>query len=231
MFSFVTRLLKWSGFVISCRIELLFLYFCIAICCSLFLVSPPAQKADKSPISIYLRTNGVHLDLVLPIKNEVMDWNSKIPYPFADDSTIQVNYLAFGWGEKGFFLLTPKWSDFKLSTALKSLFFLGTSAMHVSYYSKVSTSANTVKINLTKRQYAKLTQFILSEFKVNESGRLQEIKQKSYGKYDGFYETRSSYNILYTCNSWVNDALKEAEQKHCLWTPLSAILFNTYQQN
>ena len=47
------------------------------------------------------------------------------------DSTAE--YLAFGWGDKGFYLDTPEWSDLKASTAFKAAFALGNSAMHTTF--------------------------------------------------------------------------------------------------
>lgn len=47
------------------------------------------------------------------------------------------NYIAFGWGDKGFYLDTPTWADLKFSTAFKAAFWMGQSAMHTTYYREV----------------------------------------------------------------------------------------------
>lgn len=40
------------------------------------------KKPVKEPenIEIYLLTNGVHSDLVLPVKSAVFDWSKEIPF-------------------------------------------------------------------------------------------------------------------------------------------------------
>jgi hypothetical protein len=48
-----------------------------------------------------------------------------------------VNYLAFGWGDKGFYLNTPEWADLKVSTALNAAFGLSSSAIHSTFYKKL----------------------------------------------------------------------------------------------
>lgn len=71
-------------------------------------------------MEIYILTNGVHTDIVMPTKSEQIYWNKKIPYKntIATDSTYQ--YIAMGWGDKGFYLETPEWSDLKASVAFKA---------------------------------------------------------------------------------------------------------------
>lgn len=212
--------------IIGILIEIISVYLAISLILSLIIA--PYHSSKNKDISIYLRSNGVHLDLVLPVKSETIDWSQKIPYKDtpAADSTDQ--FIAFGWGEKAFFLQTPTWKDFKLSTMLKSLFFLGTSAMHTSYYKDMYETQKCIKLQISLQEYQQLVQFIQDEFQQDESGNYRLIKQKSYGKFDAFYETKSPYNLFYTCNTWVNTALKASNQKACLWTPFSYVLLNSY---
>ena len=43
---------------------------------------PVSAKDDgqKKEIPIYIYTNGVHTDIVMPVKNDLQDWSQKIPF-------------------------------------------------------------------------------------------------------------------------------------------------------
>lgn len=51
-----------------------------------------------------------------------MDWSQKIPFSQTKGKSTDFNYIAFGWGDKGFYLDTPTWADLKFSTAFKAAF-------------------------------------------------------------------------------------------------------------
>ena len=62
------------------------------------------------------------------------------------------------------------------------------------------------------------------------------MSSAAYGKNDAFYEAKGSYSLFYTCNSWVNENLKEVGLKACRWTlfcdPLSKLkLFTSLKNN
>lgn len=213
--------------IIGLLIEIIGVYLAISLIFSL--VITPYHSSKNKAVSIYLRSNGIHLDLILPVKSEAVDWSLKIPYKDtpAADSTDQ--FIAFGWGEKDFFLQTPTWKDFKFSTMLKSLLFVGTSAMHTSYYKNMYETEKCIKLEISLKEYQQLVNFIQDEFQQDKLGNYKLIEQKSYGKYDAFYETKSPYNLFYTCNTWVNTALKACHQKACMWTPFSYVLLNEYR--
>ena len=39
-----------------------------------------------------------------------------------------------------------------------------------------------------------------------------------YGNTDAFYEALGSYSMLYSCNTWTNNALKKANLPSGIWT-------------
>lgn len=183
----------------------------------------PAQK-----IEIYLLTNGVHTDVVFPVKNEVFDWSKQVKFTDtkAKDSTAQ--FMAIGWGDRGFYLETPTWSDLKVSTALKAATGLSSSALHATFYSKMKEGADCEKITLDCNEYHQLIHFISDTFQLN-AGKVSKIETKAvYGNKDAFYEAKGSYSLFYTCNSWANQALKAANQKAALWTITDSGIFRHY---
>lgn len=207
--------------------EILFSYLAISLILSLIEISPSVVK-EKNNTIVYLRSNGVHLELVLPVKTETINWNNKIPFTDTPGNDSTSKFIAFGWGEENFFMQTPTWADFKISNMLKSLFFLGKSAMHITYIKQIYQNKKTIPLKLNKIEYKNLVNSIQNEFVQNKDGSYQLIQQNIYGKHDAFYHAKSAYNLFYTCNSWVNKMLKVAQQKHSIWTPFSYVLFNFY---
>ena len=187
------------------------------------------MSEHKKEYTIYIKSNGVHTDLVLPIKTDVKDWSEQIKYEHIQSKDSTHQYLAFGWGDKGFYLDTPEWSDLKFSTAFKAAFNLGTSAMHTTFYKQIQETENCVKIEISKEQYQKLITFIEASFQYDTNGNPIFIDAITYGKNDSFYEAHRTYNLFYTCNTWANQALKKAHMKAAFWTPADKGIFYHYQ--
>lgn len=191
----------------------------------------PVNSEDKNPaedVAIYIKTNGVHTDIVVPVKNEFKDWSEKIKFDHLPSKDSTLNYIGFGWGDKGFYLNTPEWSDLKFSTAFNAAFYLGTSAMHATFYRQVEEDEDCIKINIGEEEYAKLVDYIEASFQVDEAGNPYLIDAPTYGKNDSFYEANRKYHLFYTCNTWANNALKAADQKAALWTPSDTGIFSHY---
>lgn len=209
---------------------LIFLAFYILAAFSLskITVNKDAENQPKD-LSIYILTNGVHTDLVVPIKSEFKDWSQQIKFENtkANDSTN--NFIGFGWGDKGFYLNTPEWSDLKASTAFNAAFGLSTSAMHATFFKSMKESKSCVKIDISKENYLKLVEFIESGFQYDSNQNPIFIEATTYGKNDSFYEGTGSYNLFQTCNSWANSGLKAANQKAAFWTVTDTGIFCHYE--
>lgn len=173
-----------------------------------------------SDYTIYLSTNGVHTDLVLPVKSDVKDWSSDVNIKQTTGKNINLDFLAFGWGDKGFYMETPTWADLKFKTAVKAIFGLGGSAVHATFCGKPSEDESCVMLHLNKEQYARLIKYIENSFVRDKNGKTIYIETKAnYGCNDAFYEAIGSYNLFKTCNTWTNTGLKACGQRACLWTP------------
>ena len=188
--------------------------------------SEPEAGGD---VAIYINTNGVHTDILVPIKNNVKDWTKDILYTQTKSKDSVATYVAFGWGDKGFYLDTPEWSDLKASTAFKAAFYLGTSAMHTRFYKSVKEDNECVKVMITQKDYQDLVTYITDSFQYNDGRKVLWIENQSYGDYDAFYEAEGKYSLFYTCNTWANNALKAAHQKAALWTPYDKGIFLHYE--
>ncbi|RFZ94524.1 TIGR02117 family protein [Mucilaginibacter conchicola] len=184
---------------------------------------------DNKDITIYILTNGVHTDVVVPLKNADMDWSHEIKFENVIKSDTTAKLVAFGWGDKGFYLNTPTWSQLKFSVAFKAATGLSTSAIHATFYKNLREDASCKKINITKAQYHRLIAYIRNSFQADSAGHFINIKTNAnYGDTDAFYEAKRRYNLFYTCNTWANNALKACGQKACLWTPMDKPIFKKY---
>jgi uncharacterized protein (TIGR02117 family) len=227
MKSATLKTLKWTK-----RIVLGFILFVLVYVIAAFVLSViPVGKTDTSSSNgtdIYILSNGVHTDIVVPVQSSVKDWSQHVKFKHTKSGDSLMKYLAFGWGDKGFYLETPTWADLKFSTAFKAMFHLGTSAMHCTFYSDLKEGEYCRKIKISDDAFRKLTAYIEESFKFDASHQVQHIANNSYGRNDAFYEANRVYDLFYTCNTWANNALKCCGQKACLWTPSDKGIFYHY---
>lgn len=209
--------LRILGWTIVGILTFILLYILSVFGLSRISVNSDLARAEEGVV-IYLLSNGVHTDIVVPVENEIKDWRNEIQFNHTKAKDSLSKFVAFGWGDRGFYLNTPEWSDLKASTAFNAAFNLGTSAVHTTFYRNLSEDENCRRIVISKENYEKLVDFISESFHRTEENNVQWISGHSYGKNDAFYEAKGSYNLFYTCNTWTNDALKAANQKASLWT-------------
>lgn len=190
-----------------------------------------AASEGKKEVSIYVMTNGVHTDIVVPVKNDIMDWSKMTRFENTKSKDTTFKYAAFGWGDKGFYLQTPEWSDLKFTVAFNAMFHLGSTAMHVDFLHHIYQDKNCKEIRISRDQYQKLVKYIKNTFKYDQSGQIILIQQihNVYGPDDAFYEANGAYDLFHTCNTWANSALKSCDQKACWWTPVDKGIFYQYK--
>ena len=192
----------------------------------------PVNTKDADPqedVTVYIRTNGVHTDLVVPIHTEYKDWSEMVKFSDIKSQDNTMQFIGFGWGDKGFYLDTPEWSDLKFSTAFVAAFGLGSSAMHATFYKEIDESKDCVKLKISAQEYKKLIAYIEEKFKYDANGKPILIDATTYGQNDSFYEAKGAYSFFYTCNTWANNGLKAMDQKAALWTPSDFGIFQHYK--
>ena len=222
------KALKFIGKTLLLFISFILLYLISAFCLSRIRCDEESNQKDE--LSIYIKTNGVHTDIVVPVKNEQMDWSQEITFGNTKSKDTTYNYLGLGWGDKGFYLETPTWADLKASVAFKAATGLSTTAIHATYYHTMTIDSSCRKIDISKQQYSKLIEYISDSFQKDANGHWIPINtDANYGNSDAFYEANGSYSMFHTCNTWSNNALKFSGQKHCLWTPFDTGIFLCYE--
>ena len=222
------KAVKIIAILIAFLIGLVLLYLSVAYVLSRITIEKKSE--GKECVSIYILTNGVHTDIVVPIRNEFIDWSKKVKFENTQSKDTTFNYLALGWGDKGFYLETPEWADLKASVAFKAATGLGNSAMHATFYRKMKEDETCKRIEISEAQYLRLINFLTASFKNDADGNFIAIEtDANYSKTDAFYEANGSYSLVHTCNTWANDALKYSGQRCCLWTPFDTGIFLKYE--
>src|SRR6478752_4599298 len=117
---------------------LIVFYLLSAFCLSRVTVNKDVKASND--VTIYIKTNGVHTDLVVPVKHAHMDWSSQVKFSNTALNDSTMNWLALGWGDKGFYLQTPTWGDLKFKTAFNAAFGLSTTAIHATFYKSLTES-------------------------------------------------------------------------------------------
>lgn len=168
-------------------------------------------REQESGIDIFVLSNGVHVDLVLPVANHVIDWRAE-GLAVAPDAA----FLDFGWGEADFYLRTPTWADFNLMVGAGALLWQTDVLVHVSER-VTAPRAGAVRLRLSDGQYRRLTAYVRAGFSARG---VVQVPGASYGYGDAFYWGAGTYAPFLTCNEWINRGLRYAGVRAALWSPL-----------
>ncbi|NJK65521.1 MAG: TIGR02117 family protein [Microcoleus sp. CSU_2_2] len=178
-------------------------------------------------IPIYISNQGIHTDIIVPVKNEFFNWNQYLRLSeIGRDSNSEYQYLSFGWGDRDFMLETPTSATINPVTAFNALFLPTPSTVQVQGYRVLPQNKETKCVKISGRNYLNIVNFLKNSFQLDAGGNKLKI---SYGYHnsDSFYEANGSYSILRSCNDWTAEALRKADVNTPLWSMLSsAIMFH-----
>lgn len=214
------RALKIAGWTLAALLAPILLYFTTALVGGLI----PANAGWTEPregVVIFVRTNGVHTWIMVPTVSPDMDWRPFAPAAHIRDPRYAGNYLTMGYGNREFYLNTPRWADLRLRTAFAAAFGRGRSLMHVEHEWNPRVLDYQKRLVLTRDQYRRLAGHIAGNFDLDAKGRTMPLLGRGYGPADVFYEARGPYNAFYTCNEWTGEALRAAGVRMGTWTPFA----------
>ena len=212
---------KWVGRCIAALLAVPALYLAAALVGSLIPVNrgwaEPAQGT-----TIYLADNGVHVDIIMPIDAQGLDWRPLIPVRDFAKADPNASFIAFGAGERRVYLNTPTWWDLTPRTIWSALTG-GKRVMHVEYVPSPYYAVR--QIRLRPEEYRRLWQAIRSDF----GGRPELIDHPGYGPSDAFYRAAGKASAFRTCNSWAAGKLRLAGVRTSLWPPFAQGLIWRYR--
>jgi uncharacterized protein (TIGR02117 family) len=178
-------------------------------------------------IEIWLVSNAIHTDIVLPIQTTGMDWHRRFPDgSFAVDPR-RATHVAIGWGNREFYVNTPTWADVRFSTVAGAMFWPSAACMHVSLCTAEGIPQDARSVKISAAQYERLAAFINDSFRRQADGGPVLIPNAAYGPNDAFFQAAGHYHCFNTCNCWTGRALQAAGIRTGWYTPFpkTALLY------
>jgi uncharacterized protein (TIGR02117 family) len=178
------------------------------------IASNRSWRAPAEGVHIFVESNGVHTGIIVPKVAVGVDWRGVArAEDLRDPRFAGYDHVAFGWGEKTFYLETPTWAEVKLRTVLASAVGSNRTLMHVEHLAVPRTGDGPREIVVTPAQYRRLAAYIRASFR--DGG----ARYRGYAGYDAFYDANGRYDAVRTCNAWTGDALRFAGVRVGAWTP------------
>ena len=214
------------GRLLSALLALPALYLVAALIGSLVPVNRGWTEPEQGT-TIYLADNGIHADIVMPVRAAGLDWAPLMPTNDFAAANPNAQWIAFGSGEERVYLNTPTWWDITPRTIWSALTG-GRRVMHVEYVSSPSYAVR--EIRLRPEEYRRLWAAIRADFAPDARGRPQRLGHPGYGPSDAFYRAVGKESAVRTCNFWVARWLRLAGVKVSLWPPFVPGLLWRYRQ-
>lgn len=189
-------------------IALVLLYVAMAFILPLITIRPKSD-AGVTNRQFYLYGNGVHIDVIFRQLDLPDSLNCDL---LLND---QAKYVAFGWGDRGFYLNTPTWAELKFSTAFNAMVLKSPSVMHITEHTEPGKDWRLVDVS--EEQFQKMLKYVKSGFETDEDGDIIPIPDVGYTPQDRFFEGAGYYHCARTCNTWVNTGLKKSGLKVGIW--------------
>ena len=199
-------------------------YLGAAVILGLLPVNPGFRQAANG-ITIFVRTNGVHTDLVLPVKTSRIDWADQFPQAHFAGPVSQMSTIGFGWGDRDFYLQTRTWGDVRPIQALTAFMGLKETVLHVQYMEPRFFAGERVALMISAEQYLQLVSYVTASLRRDMNGPIMPIANAGYGATDAFYDAQGSYSVISTCNEWVRQGLSRAGIRTPRWSPFDIALF------
>lgn len=203
------------------------IYYVIAAMIGHFIPAKGRINHTETPeITIYILTNGMHTDFILPLKNKIFDWTAYLPDQFEKNPA--ASWVGIGWGDKGFYLDTPEWKKLKASVAARALFGFSHTLMHITFHETMKESEQCTSFRISTTQYQVLINYIRSYFQEDANGQPLIVAERGYTPQDEFYEAYKKYTLFKTCNVWTNQGIKKMGFQTSIWAPFErTVMYNS----
>ncbi|WP_448502025.1 DUF2459 domain-containing protein [Sphingomonas sp.] len=177
----------------------------------------PVQGAAAGPreIAVWVEDNGIHTGIVFP--KALLDPDLVARFAAADlrdPAYAGHDYLAIGWGDRAFFIETPRWRDVRPSTVLAAALGSDETVLHVEHVARPKESIHVSRVMLDAEGFALLTAYLQTSLREGEA-------LPGYEAHDAFYPASGRYSAIVTCNEWTGAALRRAGVPMGAWTPFS----------
>jgi uncharacterized protein (TIGR02117 family) len=211
------RLLRGLAWVIAAPV------LCYAAAVVWFALTPANadRVAPREGVRIYVVSNGVHTDLLLPRVAAGVNWRDEFPASDFRDVAEDAAYLGFGWGDRAFYMATPAWSDVNVGLVWRALVGAGPAVLKVGNYLEPEPGDRVATELLSEQEYHRLAGYVSRSLVRGADGRPVIYPDSGYGDHDAFYAATGRYSALRTCNDWLATGLLEAGVPTPRWTPFA----------
>ena len=188
------------------------------IACLLLLWPAKEEKPAEPPaVQAWVLSNGIHTDLVLPMRGHGIDWSLLFKPQDARRAPLDARYIAIGWGDRAIYLHTPRWSDLTVQRTVSAALGRNGALLHVTHLRDADLAFGAAhRLPLSQRQYEQLTAYVLATL---PNGQARAVPGAHYAGNDAFYEAHGSAHIFRTCNNWTGEGLRAAGVTVSRWTP------------
>jgi uncharacterized protein (TIGR02117 family) len=179
-----------------------------------------SNACEKHPYQIYVEGDAMHVNLMIPVKNDAYDWRKFLNLEqIGSDTNQNYQYLKMGWGDRIWYTEVPDWQSMNVLDIGRVLFKPGNkTVMYIQGYAERPQELRCVGVN--REQYLAFVNFVQNSFDRDPQGNLIHIKHGA-ATTDGFYAATGYYSALRTCNSWSAEALDTAGVNTPLWSALA----------
>lgn len=220
------RIFKWLGRILLGIVASVALYFSAALIGGAIVLNSQRTPLAEG-IPVYLVSNGVHVDVVLPVTADCPCDRGHAPPLSVLRQTFdaravrsQWHWLAVGWGDRQFMLGVPTWADLTPGVAFKAVSGLDGSVIRLSSVSgEPAPAPDVVRVLVSAREYRALLDYVL-----DSAGTPREVAARIAGPEDRFYVSGDHYSLFNTCNEWVSRGLAKAGIRTPLWSPFQGAL-------
>jgi len=185
------------------------------------LLLTPWVAEPANGIDVYACDNGVHADLVLPVEAAGVDWRTVFPAEAFAAPVDGFDHVGIGWASRRFYLETPRWSDVKISTALKAILWDDT-ALRIDYRPRPVLGEDCRAWRVDEAGYRRIAAFVQGS--VQMPGGRPVKAGPGYGAHDAFFLANGRYSLIDTCNQWTGQALRAGGAPVAPWTPFSFLV-------
>ncbi|MCG6120984.1 MAG: DUF2459 domain-containing protein, partial [Blastomonas sp.] len=117
-------------------------------------------RAPQEGVVIYVETNGFHTGFILPAQAEGIDWHAVFPPTDLPDTryhaTGATDHVAISWGERDFYLGTPRWQDLDPATMARAAIGSDATLIHVYHMTRPQEGYYARRLVISHAAYRKL---------------------------------------------------------------------------
>ena len=207
---------RWGGYALAGVTATLLLYAAAGLIGGALPVNTDRRPPERG-VLVFVESNGVHTGIIVPKVAAGVDWRDLArPEHLADPRYGAHSHLSVGWGDRAFYLETPRWSDVRARTVIAAALGSGDTLIHVDHLPRPILGPDVRAILLSADEYRRLAAFMRATLAHDPR------RHRGYGPYDAFYEARGRYSARRTCNAWTGEALAHAGVRMGRWTPFPA---------